>query len=308
MKLIDIRDAAGVPVAQADPYIIESGGRFYIYASGGQCYSADALLGPWVYEGICLEMPGQRMCWAPSVLERDGRFYMYYSSILDSDPDEHSQRLRLAVADDPRGPFVYRQDMLEPFSIDSHIVETPGGLFLFYSVNDLEAERIGTLIVCDRMQDLFTLEGRPEAIVRPTLDEEIYMRDRFRPGEDWHTIEGACYFYHEGFHYVLYSGANHTNPSYFIGYAVAEGAEDADLRQLDWVKQPAPDRYAPLVTRRDYVEGTGHNSVIYSAGKHWIVYHGRDIGMLEAHAQDTRTARIDVLEVERGRLAVEMTP
>ena len=41
--------------------------------------------------------------------------------------------------------------------------------------------------------------------MRPTIDEEIYQKDRFKKGQHWHTIEGAFYFYKEGTHYLMYS-------------------------------------------------------------------------------------------------------
>lgn len=30
------------------------------------------------------------------------------------------------------------------------------------------------------MTDPFTMEGKPVCVIRPTLDEEIYQRDRFK--------------------------------------------------------------------------------------------------------------------------------
>ena len=43
-------------------------------------------------------------------------------------------------------------------------------------------------------------------VVRPTMDEEIFMRDRFEKGKDWYTVEGAFYFRKGDWHYVTYSG------------------------------------------------------------------------------------------------------
>ena len=70
------------PLAQADPYMIKGeDGRYYMYATEGQIYSSDKLFGEWKYEGIGLHMPGQKICWAPSVIYLDGKYYMYYSSM-----------------------------------------------------------------------------------------------------------------------------------------------------------------------------------------------------------------------------------
>ena len=115
--------------------------------------------------------------------------------------------MRVAVSDSPSGMFKQVKKLLPPFSIDAHAVKTPSGLYLFYCNNDYEAERAGTFIQCDKLTDPYTLERKPVAVVRPTIDEEIYQKDRFKKGQHWHTIEGAFYFYKEGTHYLMYSGA-----------------------------------------------------------------------------------------------------
>ena len=172
------------PLGQADPYMIKAGdGRYYLYASGRegpQLYSSDHLKESWKYEGRCLDMTGQKECWTQSVIELDGKYYMYYSC-LDADcEDEHGQTMRVAVSDSPSGMFKQVKKLLPPFSIDAHAVKTPSGLYLFYCNNDYEAERAGTFIQCDKLADPYTLERKPVAVVRPTIDEEIYQKDRFK--------------------------------------------------------------------------------------------------------------------------------
>lgn len=305
MKLYKRKEGDTAPLHQADPYIIKAAdGRYYVYATGGQVYSSDTLLSGWEYEGVQLHMPGQNTCWAPCVIELDGTYYMYYSSIDDGVTEEHGHAMRVAVSDSPHGPFEYRKTILPPFAIDAHTVKTPSGLYLFYCNNEYEAERAGTVVMCDRLLDPYTPEGKPVCVIRPTLDEEIYQKDRFRKGQHWHTIEGAFYFYRDGIHFLMYSGACYQNPTYFIGYCTAEGAEDADLRTLDWRKYPDAHTYAPLLTRSDAMEGTGHNSVLFEGGDAYIVYHGRDYEDSEKE-EDTRSARIDALRIEGRKLRVE---
>ena len=85
------------------------------------------------------------------------------------------------------GSAVLENGHIPAFSIDPHMVQTPSGLYLFYCNNDEEAERPGTYILCDKMTDPYTLEGNPRKAVWATLDEEIYMRDRFKKGQHWHN-------------------------------------------------------------------------------------------------------------------------
>lgn len=308
MKLYQRKENDPAPQGQADPYMIKADdGRYYLYSTQGHLFSSDHLKEGWQYEGVCLDMPGQKTCWAPCVIQIGDKYYMYYSS-LDADcEDEHGQTMRVAVSDTPKGPFVYQKDLLPPFSIDSHVVQTPSGLYMFYCNNDAEAERAGTYIACDRMLDPYTMEGKPVRVVEPTLDEEIFMRDRFRKGQHWHTIEGGFYFYRDGIHYLMYSGACFRNPTYFIGYSTAHGPEDADLRELKWKKYPDAHTYAPLMRQNEFVEGVGHNSVIFDEGTAYVVYHGRDYTEIEPE-EDTRSARIDEMKIEGDRLSVQMTP
>lgn len=308
MKLYKRLPGDAAPLCQPDPYIIRGNdGRYYMYATEGQIYSSDMLLGDWKYEGIRLHMPDQKICWAPSVLEIDGKYYMYYCSVDVDCEDEHGHQIRVAVSEKPEGPFEYEETLLPPFSIDAHTVQTPSGLYMFYCNNDYEAERAGTKIMCDKMVSPYAMEGNPVCAVPPTLDEEIYMRDRFQPGQHWHTVEGAFYFYHEGIHYLMYSGACYQNPTYFIGYCIARGPQDIDLRQLDWEKYPDNDTYSPLLKKNEFAEGTGHNSVIFDEGKCYIVYHGRDYGDVEKE-EDTRSARIDEMTIVGEQLDVKFIP
>ena len=310
MKLYKRKPGDMAPPGQPDPYMIKAkDGRYYVYATwpkGAQLYSSDSLLDGWEYEGVCLDMTGQKDCWAPCVVEIEDMYYMYYSSRNEDCDDEHGQTLRVAEADSPHGPFRKVKDLLPPFSVDPHVVQTPSGLYLFYSNNEYQAERVGTVINCDKMKDPFTVEGKPTCVVRPTIDEEIYQRDRFRKGEHWHTIEGAFYFYSGNTHFLMYSGACHQNPTYFIGYSYAHGAPDADLRMLEWKKYPDNNTYSPLLPKNDFMEGMGHNSVLQDGGKYYIVYHGRDIGTGNL-PEDYRCARIDEMKVEGDELTVQIT-
>ena len=311
MKLYKRKPGDTAPPGQPDPYMIRAkDGRYYIYATwpeGAQLYSSDNLFDGWKYEGVCLDMTGQKNCWAPCVIEIDGTYYMYYSSMDADCEDEHGQTMRVAVSDSPRGPFRRVKDLLPPFSIDPHTVQTPSGLYLFYCQNEYHAERVGTVIFCDKMKDPQTMDGNPVCVIRPTMDEEIYMKNRFKQGEHWHTIEGAFYFCVGNTHFLMYSGACHQNPTYFIGYSVAHGAQDADLRTLEWKKYPNDHTYSPLLPHNDFMEGMGHNSVILDDGKYYIVYHGRDIGT-GSRKEDYRCARIDEMKVDGDRLSVQITP
>lgn len=301
MKLIDIPGKS-----QADPYIIESGGKFYVYATGGEgveLYRAPDLFGPWESLGVCATVEGRKDFWAPSVIELDGRFYMYVSCMEKETSDSHRQAMFVLTSDAAEGPFKNPKQILPPFSIDSHIVKTEKGLFLFYSVNDYDAVRAGTYIVVDRMLDPFTPEGKPVAVVRPTLDEEIFKRDRFKKGQHWHTLEGAFYFSEGDRRFVMYSGNCFESEYYYVGYAYAETSE-SDLTKVRFQKYPSDDVYLLLISKNEWEEGTGHNSVIKYKGEWYAVYHGRDWGVNDGK-RDYRTARIAKLKIDGIKITAE---
>ncbi len=307
MKLYKRKENDIAPKGQADPYVIKaSDGRYYLYATGGHLFSSDSLNDGWEYHGVCVEMEGQFDLWAPSVIELGGKYYMHYSSRLIGSRDVHEHRIRLAVSESPMGPFIYQCDICEPFSIDPHFIVNKSGMYLFYSVNDYEAERAGTYVVCQRMKSPSEPVGEAVPAVKPTLDQEIFERDRFRQGQHWHTIEGAFYFWYEGYHYLMYSGACYQNPTYFVGYATAKGEKDEDILSLNWKKYPDENTYAPLLVKNEYIEGLGHNSVLFDNGKHYVIYHGRDYGDGESR-EDARSARIDEMKAENGVLFCEVT-
>lgn len=291
-------------IGQADPYILESGGRYYIYTTGDDgvyAYSSDALLEGWQFEGMVFTVPGEKNFWAPSVLELDGQFYMYCSYEFFGDtPDQggHREAMFAARADSPLGPFTDAKQILPSFSIDSHIVRNESGLFLFYSTNRFEGERIGTCIVVDRMLDPYTPAGRPVTVVEPTLDEEIFRRDRYRKGQHWHTVEGAFYFKEGDWQYVMYSGNCYQQPTYYIGYARAK-TNETDLTKIKFEKYPHADTYSPVLKANAWEEGTGHHSMIKKDGVWYAVYHARNVAE-DGFEGDRRNARICRLEVKDG--------
>jgi hypothetical protein len=127
------------------------------------------------------------------------------------------------------------------------------------------------------------------------------MRNRFREGQHWHTLEGAFYFFNNGYHYLMYSGNCYQNEYYFLGCASSSEATD-DLTRVKFLKQPSENEYAPVIAKNEYETGTGHNSVIEVDGELYCIYHGRDIPPDPRLTGDNRTARICKLTANGGKL------
>lgn len=299
-------------VGQADPYILKHNGKFYIYTTGTDgiyAHSCNSLLGDWKFEGRIFTIEGEEHFWAPSVIFHEGKFYMYFSfEYYEAQPDKggHHQAMHVAESKNPLGPFTNAKPILEPFSIDSHIVKTEAGLFLFYSPNTFEGDRIGTYIAVRKMADPYTPVGEAVPVVTASLDEEIFRRDRYKKGQHWHTIEGAYWFQEGEWQYLMYSGGRYEDETYFVGYAAAKTTEQ-DLTKVKFSKMPDRETYAPILSSNSWEEGTGHNSVIKEDGQYYIVYHGRNVDA-DGLSGDRRNARIAKMYVDDGKIRIERYP
>ncbi len=289
---------------QPDPYILEDNGKLYLYVTardGVEAYSADDLFGVWHYEGIVFSIKGRFEYWAPSVMKYQNRYYIYVSSSTD----DELEYMHAAVADSPIGPFKDEKCFYKRFSIDSHVVETEAGLFLWYAEDNTNCDRIGTRIYADKLIDPMTPANQPVEMIVPTMDEEIFKRNRFGDGRDWHTIEGAFWFREGDWQYVMYSGGCFKNDSYHIGYAAAR-SDESDLTKVEFVKHTKDGEFDPVMIKNDFEEGTGHHSVIKYRGQYYAIYHGRDIvGGSSDQYVEARTARVCKLHVKDGVITAE---
>ena len=291
--------------SQPDPFILEDNGEVYIFATGGNgvnCYKANELMGCYEYQGLAFVREGFKEYWAPEVIKIDDTFYMYVSCMKKESEDVHEQAIMVATSKEAGGPYNYVCDLIAPFSIDAHPVLNESGLYLFYCLNDYESEKAGTRIVVDKMITPTQMAGNPKVVVAPSIEQEIFMKDRFKKGQDWFTIEGACYFEENGYQYLLYSANCYQNEYYFVGYSVCKSNE-LDLTKVDFKKYPSDDVYAPLLSKNHFEGGTGHNSLIKYNGDWYIVYHGRDLYGNDVD-YDNRTMRIAKVVIEGEKLSL----
>ena len=88
-------------IGQADPFILKSQGRYYIYTTGHDgiyAYSSDSLFDGWKFEGMVLTDGVHDSWWAPSVIELDGKYYMYNSFEIEGyTPDKGGHKNIAAV-------------------------------------------------------------------------------------------------------------------------------------------------------------------------------------------------------------------
>ncbi|MGH8853313.1 MAG: glycoside hydrolase family 43 protein [Telluria sp.] len=292
------------PEIMGDPFVLKHEGRYFAYGTapdgpgGGRfpvLVSNDLV--DWHHAGYALEAGGGGHFWAPEVAFSEGRFWLYYSS---GDEEGKHQRLRVAVSDNPLGPFHDRGLLLvpdQPFSIDAHpFRDHDGQWYLYYCVDFLEQEddhRIGTGIVVDRLVAMDKLAGAPRTVARPHADWQLFKTRRamYDAVVDWHTVEGASVLHHGGKYYCFYSGGAREHENYGVSYVVAG-------HPLGPFERPDGSEAALLMrTQPGNVIGPGHNSFTTSpdGSQDWIVYHAWD------RAMSGRRMCIDQLRWEGGK-------
>lgn len=210
-------------------------------------------------------------CWAPEIVPRDSRWWMYYSV----GHEDRAHQLRVAVADDVTGPYEDCGVNLAPderFAIDPHpFRDGDGTWYLFYARDVLEGERVGTMLAVDVLDDMTSLRGQARTIVPPSADWQLFLPQREMYGEvyDWHTIEGPFVRERNGRYYCFFSGGNWQTEGYGVAYAVAE-------HPLGPWSEPS-DQPPLLTTVPGKVVGPGHACVVTTPrGQDVLVYHAWD--------------------------------
>jgi GH43 family beta-xylosidase len=267
----------------ADPFVMRVDEGYVAIGTGGVVdgRAFEVLTSPdlvsWSSAGGALVLPDVEGTdyWAPEVAELEGRYHLFYS-VGTGDAGHH---LRVAVADDPTGPYVDQGVDLTPderFAIDPSPFRAPDGQwYLSFARDVLVGERVGTMLaVARRAPTLDRLVGEPVDVLRPTADWQIYQRDRAMYGSryDWHTLEGPFVVHRGGRYWCFYSAGSWLEPSYAVGWAVS------DHPLGPW---SSPENAEPLMrTVPDHVIGPGHNSITTTpGGADVVVYHAWDPGM-----------------------------
>jgi GH43 family beta-xylosidase len=250
-----------------DPFVLKHAGEYWAYCTGlqpdgrafGILRSADLV--HWTEAGSALDLlPGDNPCyWAPEVAYLDGRFYLYYSV-----GDEATMHIRVAVADQPGGPFTDsgRRLTSEAFAIDGHVfIDDDGQRYFFYATDFLQHTHIGTGTVVDRLLDPLRLAGRPQPVSRARYDWQVYDPQRAeKGGVRWHTVEGPFVLKRKDRYHQMFSGGNWQNPTYGVSYAVSHTV----LPEGEWHQVCDGQRVRPVLRSLPEagIIGPGHNSVV----------------------------------------------
>lgn len=202
----------------ADPAVFVDDGVFYLLATGGAqdgrklpIYRS-ANLTDWEFQGGAVS-PGpkgawnRRNFWAPELFRLDGRYYLYYTAMPEGTPKNTGNRVGVAVADHPLGPYEDRGVVVPHGSIDGSVfTDHDGGRYLLYTteVGNLSGFPQGQILI-DRLVTPTQVEGKP----RPIMNQYGWQ-------------EGASLIHHGGQYHLFFSSGGWKGPSYCVRWATAE--------------------------------------------------------------------------------------
>lgn len=283
----------------ADPDAILVDGRAWIYPTTSAPYDdqlhLDAFssedLVHWTRHPRVLDRANvswlRRALWAPSAIEKDGRFYLFFSA-NDIQKEGEVGGIGVAVSDRPDGPF---RDLLgRPLVGSFHHGAQPIDPFVFRDDDGrhyLIHGGWGRCVIA-RLRDDFTgfepLDPAEPATIFREITPEGY-------------VEGPCMFRRKGKVYFMWSEGGWTGPDYAVAYAIADAPTGPFVRAGRILAQD------PTIAT-----GAGHHSVLAlpERDEHVIVYHRRPLGMTD---RNDRVVCIDELRFDdEGRiLPVRMT-
>ncbi len=250
----------------ADPDILysEKTKKYYIYPTSDgfnnwsgtyfKTFSSTDLVN-WKDEGIILDLNkdvswAKRNAWAPCIIEkkinRQYKYFYYFTA---------AQKIGVAVADDPAGPFVDMGKALidqKPAGIkggqeiDPEVFTDPqtGKSYLYWGN--------GYMAVAELNDDMISVKQETLKIITPT---------------DKTFREGTTVFYRNGQYYFMWSEDDTRSENYRVRYGTSSSP-------LGPISIPVNN----LVIAKDSttgIYGTGHNSILQVPGKDewYIVYH-----------------------------------
>jgi beta-xylosidase len=279
---------AGNPVIEgwyADPEAIVFAGQYWIYPTYSAPYDQqvflDAFSSPdlvtWTKHARVLEIANvkwaTRAVWAPSILERDGWYYLFFGA-NDIQNDQQAGGIGIARSRQPGGPFAdyLGRPLVDKFHngaqpIDPFVFkDTDGAYYLIYggwrhcNIAKLNADFTGFVPFGDG-----------------TTFKEITPAG---------YVEGSFMFVKDGKYYFMWSEGGWTGPNYAVAYAIGSSPL-GPFERIGKILQQDP----------AVATGAGHHSVVRSpsSGKWYIVYHRRPLGETD---RNHRVVCIDELKFD----------
>lgn len=278
-----------VPEA-ADPDVLYDHGTYYLYPTtparnigGIKVYTSTDLVN-WTDKGMAMiagdENWGIQGFWAPDLIERDGKYYMYYTA------NEH---LCVSIADSPLGPFVQKEvvPMHEDIKeIDAHAFKDEDGQYYLYFVRFTGGNVIWGAKLNDDMVSI----------------DESTITEVLAPSQPWEkdiadVNEGPYMLKNDGIYYLTYSGSHFESSMYGAGYATSSDP----LGPFEKYEQN------PIMQSNSLAHGTGHHAVTESPdGKEMFMVYHRHESIWNTDPREFAIDRMHFTENEKGETILEV--
>ncbi|WP_214627263.1 glycoside hydrolase family 43 protein [Paenibacillus agaridevorans] len=256
-----------LPGWYADPEARIFEGRYWIYPTCSAPYDEqtwfDAFysddLVHWSKAERILEMSSilwaKRALWAPSPIEKNGRYY-YYFAANDIQSNEELGGIGVAVADRPEGPYRDALDrpLIDRFvngaqPIDPHVfLDDDGSAYLYYGGwGRCNVVRLG--------EDMISIVNFPDGETFKEVTPEKF-------------VEGPCMIKRDGCYYFMWAEGGWGGPDYSVAYAISDYPVGPFERVGKILQQDAA-----------VATSAGHHGVLQIPGTdEWrIVYHRRPL-------------------------------
>ena len=276
---------AGNPVLEgwyADPEGVVFGDRYWIYPTYSapydeqtfmDCFSSPDLV-TWTKHARIIDTDrikwARRAMWAPSCIEKDGKYYLFFAANDIQNNDEHGG-IGVAVGDRPGGPFA--DHLGKPLVDKFHNGAQPIDQFVFKDDDGQHYLIYGGWRHCNiaKLNADFTGFIPFDGKVFREITPESY-------------VEGPFMFRKDGKYYFMWSEGGWTGPDYAVAYAISDSLT-GPFKRIGKVLQQDP----------TIATGAGHHSVIHPPGTDdwYIVYHRRPRGQTGANERVTCIDRME---------------
>jgi arabinan endo-1,5-alpha-L-arabinosidase len=227
--------------------------------------------------------------WAPEVVQRHGRYYLYYSIVPNDRLADFGLCLAVATSRSPAGPFSTTDQPLycgpTYADIDADVLRDPAtGAWNVYWGS-------GGDIVTARLAPSLTRLASPDA--EPKLLLRGWSAPVQRPFE--HGIEGPFVISRHGWYYLFYSGDNCCSyPPHYATMVARSRSATGPFRRF---RSTTPRGSSVILHSNRRWAGPGHNSVIRDrAGHDWIVYHAIDRRQPYLPGSDENVRRVMMID------------
>jgi beta-xylosidase len=267
----------------ADPFILADSGVYYLFATGPAgdrrflpVHRSTDLVHWQFIRGAVAQGPegswNRKNFWAPEVIKINDLYYLYYTASTDGTPENTGNRVGLAVAGTPEGPYEDRGVVIPHASIDgSPFIGDDGAMYLYYTIEHGNADGL-------KAGHIYVAPMDSAQKPRDTAPTQLVYHHPWQ--------EGPCMLHRNGVYYLTYSTGDWTNDTYKVQWATG-------LSPVG----PFTEQAQIILSSNQQVKGPGHHNLFKTpSGGDWMIYHGWDT------AHRARYPRIDPLITDNSML------